>query len=145
MPALIAGWLGAIGIGAGVASVAGYVIAGLGLSLVAQKLFGPKPPDLSSLARGGGGYSGDPKRTQTASVTQPKWVVGESRVGGTLIEYTEDPDDKYILTLKYCISEGHCQELRQIYIDGEEALEPGTKITTRTSTRTTFQHQLMIF
>ena len=127
MPTLIAGWLGAIGIGAGVATVAGYVIAGLGLSLVAQKLFGPKIPDLSALSRGGG-YSGDPKRTQTAAVTQPKWVVGEARVGGTLIEYTEDPDDKYILTLKYCISEGHCQELRQIYIDGEETLESGTRI-----------------
>ena len=37
MPTIIAGWLGTIGIGAGVASVAGYVIAGLGLSLVAQK------------------------------------------------------------------------------------------------------------
>ena len=136
MPTIIAGWLGAVGIGAGVATVAGYVIAGLGLSLVAQKLFGPKIPDLSSLSRGSG-YTGDPKRTQTSSVTQPKWVVGEARVGGTLLEYKEDPDDKYILTLRYCISEGFCQELRQIYIDGEEALEPGTKITTRTSIRTT--------
>ena len=133
MPTVIAGWLGAVGIGAGVATVAGYVIAGLGLSIVAQKLFGPKIPDLSSLSRGGG-YSGDPKRTQTASVVQPKWIVGEARVGGTLLEYREDEDNKYILHLKYCLSEGHCQELRQIYIDGEEALESGTKITTTSST-----------
>ena len=126
MPTILAGWLGALGVGAGVATVAGYVIAGLGLSLAAQKLFGPKIPDLSSLARGGG-YTGDPKRTQTASVTQPKWVVGEARVGGTLLSYEEDEDNKYILTLRYCISEGWCQELRQIYIDGEEALESGTR------------------
>ena len=74
-------------------------------------------------------YAGDPKRTQTAAVTQPKWVVGVARVGGTLIEYKEDPDDKNTLTLKYCISEGYIQELRQVYIDGEEALVSGSRLS----------------
>ena len=95
------------------------------LSLITSLIFSPKPKGIGPAAL----------RTVRAAVENARWVIGERKVGGALVGYhvntpdTNDVDengnllvypnaDNY-LHLVFAVSEGACESVDGIWIDGE--------------------------
>ena len=96
-----------------------------GLGIIQSLFFGPRPKGIGPATL----------RTVRAAVEEARWVFGERRVGGALVGYhvntpdTNDVDengnvlvypnaDNY-LHLCFVLSEGQCESLDGMWIDGE--------------------------
>ena len=110
-------------------AVATKVVTGLAISFVAQKLFpAPSLPqaDVSQLKHIDREPIADPKQTLQAAVTGAKYIIGKARVGGLLIKVddgdftTPDGVGAYDFYMSFCLSEGNCDSIEDIYIDGVE-------------------------
>jgi len=130
-PILIAGALGA-----GAAAIAGTSIligfaVNAGLALAAT-LLAPKPPTFDA-----GGLTGyDPASVDTrsrvvAAVEGARWILGRARTGGSLkfyeevdFEPEEDSDETAVaggdVWYALVLSEGACEDIEAVWIDGEE-------------------------
>ena len=115
-PAIIAVGLGVFTGGLGAFIAGGSILLGAlvggGLSLVSA-LLTPRP-DIGSLR-------GNITNTLRVAVSPARWIVGRARVGGVLVFYAE-PDVKRNgnLLLALVVSEGPCEEIERIWIDGNE-------------------------
>ena len=101
------------GLSAAIAStsiLAGALIGG-GLAAL-NYLLAPKPPTLGS-------QRADTRHTVQAAVSPARWIVGRARVGGVLVFYKETNDGQD-LHLALVLSEGACDQIERLWVDGEE-------------------------
>ena len=142
IPILVAGALGA-----GAAAIAGTsILVGFAINAglaFAATLLAPKPPtfDLGGLT----GYdpaSVDTRSRVVAAVEGARWILGRARTGGSLkfyeevdFEPEEDSGDSRVdggdLWLAIALSEGACDDIEAVWINGEEVnfTSSGNKLT----------------
>ena len=82
----------------------------LGVGLLARA-FAPKIPSLTAPDRG------TITRTINETISPARWIIGRVRAEGRLVWAHEDEDD---LHLAYVLSEGECEEIEEIWADGEK-------------------------
>ena len=139
MPAIAVGALvtGAISVGV-TAATAGFAAVTLatfavpaaitlGVGLISRAL-APKPPGLPSLESTS---QGAVERTINATITAARWIVGAVRCRGRIVWVHVDDDEEIInettgrdtvssLHMAMVVSEGSCNGIKEIWLDGEE-------------------------
>ena len=129
---IIAGAIGAAGAAiAGTSILIGFAVnAGLA---AAATLLAPKPPTFGNLdgLTGLDPASIDTRSTVTAAVEGARWILGRARTGGSLKYYEEvdfePPEDSEETAvaggdvwMAVALSEGACDDIEAVWIDGEE-------------------------
>lgn len=110
LPILVAAAAGGVSAAlAGTAILTGALIGGA--LAAAQSLLAPKPPGLST-------QRPDTRGTVVAAVEGARWIVGRARTGGSLKFYQESGPDSRYAWMAFAISEGECDSIENIYIDG---------------------------
>ena len=109
-------------IGGGSAIIAGTsilkgVLIGGALGGAAQ-LLAPKPPNFDFSADSSGPDI-DTRSTAISAIEPARWVLGRARTGGSLKFYQEVGERD--VWMAFAISEGPCQAIEKIWVDGEEA------------------------
>ena len=107
-------------LGGGAAIVAGTsiltgILVGGALGAAAQ-LLAPKPPNLDFDTSDVGV---DTRSTAVSAIEDARWVMGTARTGGS-IKFYEETNDGRDVWLAVAISEGECEQILKIWIDGEE-------------------------
>ena len=139
MPAIAVGALvtGAISVGV-TAATAGFAAVTLatfavpaaitlGVGLISRAL-APKPPGLPSLESASQGAI---ERTINATITPARWIVGTVRCMGRLVWVHVDDDEEIVnettgrdtvssLHMAMVLSEGSCNGIKEVWLDGEE-------------------------
>ena len=104
---------------AGTSIVTGFLInAGLA---AAASLLAPKPPSFNANLDGLTGLdpaSIDTRGEARAAIEGARWIFGRARTAGSLKFYQEIGDDQ--AWLAFALSEGECDDIEAVWIDGEE-------------------------
>ena len=116
--------LGAAALGLTTATVAGSALLGGALiygglataAHFASKALAPKIPTLEGLDTPSS-IGQQTQQTSLASTTAARWVLGRARTGGHIAWYYEEGED--VVHLVYVLSQGECETLHQVYIEGE--------------------------
>ena len=119
----------AIGAAAGAAGLVAFTIGGSAVlggaviygglataSYLLNKALAPEP--FNPIEPNAATFGSQARQTVLDATTPARWVVGRARTGGFLCWYHEEDEDK--LHLVFALSEGPCQGLRKIYVDGED-------------------------
>ena len=107
--------------GAGAAAVAGTsILKGIligGALGAASQLLAPKPPKLNLGEAGAPDI--DTRSTAVAAIEGARWILGRARTGGSMKFYEETNDGRDVW-MAVALSEGACDAIERIWIDGEE-------------------------
>ena len=112
--AFIIGGFGPVLAGTATGFVLGSALVAAGLAAVSY-LLAPAPPDL-------GAVRPDTRTTRRSAVAPARWILGRARVGGLLAFWheSEGPDGAEDLDIVLVLSEGPCDQIERVWINGAE-------------------------
>ena len=137
IPAILTGAV-SVGVVAATAGLAAVTLAtfavpaaiSLGVGLLARA-FAPKPPSFKGLNPASAGSRGTPEQTLNDPVTVARWIVGQVRCAGKVVWVHVDDAEDIVnkdtnrdtvssLHMAQVISEGACEGIDEIWLDGEK-------------------------